>query len=134
MTRATGKERRNDERRADLLVNEHGLVVSPPAVMYHMTERRRLQTIRREGLRPSEPRLNAPGSSNAAGVYLFAELVELRSHHLWAELKDPVVLAVDVRDLPLHGDPDWINDDFPYPNTAWYSTGAIPPSRMRRLS
>jgi uncharacterized protein len=111
-------------------VCKDGVVVSPGPVMYHVTERCRLPEIWADGLRPSDPRANAPGSTNPCGIYMFADLGDLLSHHVYAEMADPVVLAVDVRGLSLHGDPDWINEQFPYPNTAWYTTENIPPARI----
>jgi hypothetical protein len=101
--------------------------------MYHVTERWRWHQIATTDLMPVDPRANAPRSTNPAGVYMFADLADLLSHTVAAELADPIVIAVDVRGLALHGDPEWINDTFPYPNTAWLATQRIPPTRLRAL-
>jgi hypothetical protein len=99
--------------------------------MYHVTTPAGRTGILADGLVPSSPTINTPGSPNPEGVYMFATMGDMLSHPIYGDCmgpdgEDPAIFAVRTSGLALLPDPDWVTDEFPYPNTAWYTPSAIP--------
>ena len=111
-----------------------------PDVMYHVTDRRNVESILKQGLVVGSTRMSGAGSSK--GVYLTDDPSGiLREFDI--NFKDPVLIQVDTRGLDLRFDPEWyfgyednvseLINDLKNDKIVWaaYSVKDIPVSRLK---
>lgn len=101
---------RSVDDKVDVALNDPTILkhLKPPAIMYHVTDASRIESIKRNGLKQGT---RSSTEGQVRGVYLTPDPNDFEKEGVDIELKDPVVLEISTKGLSLRLDPEYYSFD-----------------------